>query len=35
MVAMSIVKPAERARVALEAADLDAYEDLLAPDVHW
>ena len=26
---------AETVRVALESADLDAYQELLAPDVHW
>ncbi len=25
----------ERVRAALEAGDLDAYQDLLDPDVHW
>lgn len=26
---------AEKVRVALESTDLDAYQELLAPDVHW
>jgi hypothetical protein len=32
---MNITDLAERVRAALEAADLDAYQDLLAQGVHW
>ena len=33
--AVTIAELAERVRTALEAGNLDAYRDLLAPDVHW
>ena len=32
---MTTAELADKVRVALESADLDAYEELLAPDVHW
>lgn len=32
---MAIDDLAEKVRVALESADLDGYQELLAPDVHW